>query len=110
MKLSWDSRSMVEAQMETIAEGLATRVPFENTQRLMRAHVDDFILVDDADIQAATALLLEHTHNLVEEAGAAPLAAAMQMKERLKGKQVVLVASGGNLSMQNLKKITSRIE
>lgn len=106
MKLSWESGTMVEAEMKTIAEGLATRVPFENTQRIMRAYVDDFILVDDADINKATALLLEHTHNLVEEAGAAPLAAALHMRERLKDKNVVLVVTGGNLSMLNLKKLS----
>lgn len=105
MKLSWESGTMVEAEMKTIAEGLATRVPFENTQRIMREVVDDFLLVNDVDIKAAIAVLLEHTHNLVEEAAAAPLAAALQLRERLKKKQVVLVVTGGNLSMQNLKDV-----
>ena len=103
MKLSWDSGTMVEAEMNTFAEGLATRVPFENTQRIMREYVDDFLLVDDKDIKSAISVLLEHTHNLVEEAAAAPLAASLQIKERLKNKNVVLVVSGGNLSMQKLK-------
>lgn len=103
MKLSWESKAMVEAEMNTIAEGLATRVPFENTQRLMREYVDEFVLVDDEQIKSAIPILLEHTHNLVEEAGAAPLAAAMEMKDRLKHKKVVLIMSGGNISIQNLK-------
>jgi len=72
MKLSWDSGTMVEAEMNTFAEGLATRVPFESTQKMMREYVDDFILVDDDDIKSALLILLEHTHNLVEEAAAAP--------------------------------------
>ncbi|RKZ35314.1 MAG: threonine ammonia-lyase, partial [Gammaproteobacteria bacterium] len=79
MKLSWESGKMVKAEMKTFAEGLATRVPFENTQRIMREYVDEFILVDDDDIKSAIAILLEHTHNLAEEAAAAPLAAALQM-------------------------------
>jgi threonine dehydratase len=103
MKLSWESGMMVEAEMKTIAEGLATRVPFENTQRMMREYVDDFILVDDDSIKSAIRTLLEHTHNLVEEAAAAPLAAALQIQEKLKHKNVVLVMSGGNISLQNLK-------
>jgi threonine dehydratase len=107
MKLSWESGTMVEAEMKTFAEGLATRVPFENTQRIMREYVDDFILVDDEDIKSAISLLLDHTHNLVEEAAAAPLAASLQIKESLKNKNVVLVVSGGNLSMQNLKEVLS---
>jgi len=43
--------------MNTFAEGLATRVPFENTQRIMRKYVDDFILVDDDDIRACRQLV-----------------------------------------------------
>jgi len=107
MQLSWASGTMITSEMKTIAEGLATRVPFENTQHLMQKYVDDFILVDDKDIQSAVSLLLEHTHNLVEEAGAAPLAAALQLKDKLKNKKVAVVISGGNLSMQNLKKLVS---
>ena len=110
MKLSWESGKMVEAKMKTFAEGLATRVPFENTQRIMREYVDDFILVDDEDIKSAISILLEHTHNLVEEAAAAPLAAALKIQERLKNKNVVLVVSGGNLSMQNLKDVIASIK
>lgn len=103
MKLSWESGTLIEAKMETIAEGLATRVPFENTQRIMREYVDEFILVEDADIKSAVTTLLEHTHNLVEEAGAAPLAAALQIREKLNGKTVVLVMTGGNISLRNLR-------
>ncbi len=103
MKLSWESGTLIEAEMKTVAEGLATRVPFENTQRIMRKYVDDFILVDDSAIKAAIIILLQHTHNLVEEAAAAPLAAALQIKGKLKNKNVVLVMSGGNISIQNLK-------
>ena len=96
---------MVEAEMKTFAEGLATRVPFENTQRIMREYVDQFLLVDDEQIKSAIRIMMEHTHNLVEEAAAAPLAAALQIKVQLQGKNVALVASGGNISMENLKKV-----
>ena len=105
MQRSWTSGELVTAEMRTFAEGIATRVPFENTQRIMRQVLDDFVLVDDADIERAILLLLEHTHNLAEGAGAAPLAAALQIKERLAGKKVVLVMSGGNLALDTLRRL-----
>ncbi len=105
MQLSWKSGDLITAHMETFAEGIATRVPFENTQIIMRKYLDDFVLVDDTDIEDAIRLLLKHTHNLAEGAGAAPLAAALKMKDRLAGKKVVLVMSGGNLSVERLRQI-----
>ncbi len=105
MQQSWKSGKAVSAQMETFAEGIATRVPFENTQRIMGRYLDDFVLVDDAEIKKAIITLLEHTHNLAEGAGAAPLAAALQWKGRLAGKKVALVMSGGNLSLERLREI-----
>jgi threonine dehydratase len=42
---------------------------------------------------------------MVEDAGAAPLAAALKIKDRIKGKKVVLVLTGGNISMSRLKQI-----
>lgn len=105
MQRSWASGQLQTAEMRTFAEGIATRVPFENTQRIMRHVVDDFVLVDDAEIRRAIVLLLEHTHNLAEGAGAAPLAAALQLRERLAGKKVVLVMSGGNLAVDSLRSI-----
>ena len=110
MQRSWQRGELVTAEMNTFAEGIATRVPFQNTQRIMRQYLDDFVLVDDADIKHAVGLLLEHTRNLAEGAGAAPLAAALQMKDRLVGKKVVLILSGGNLSMEKLKGILTTYE
>lgn len=107
MQRSWQSGELRSAEMTTFAEGVATRVPFANTQRIMRKYLDDFVLVDDRDIKRAVALLLEHTRNLAEGAGAIPLAAALQLRERLAGKKVVLVLSGGNLSMEKLRDILS---
>ena len=61
--------------------------------------------LDDEDIKQAIVLLLEHTHNLAEGAGAVALAAALNQKERLRGKKVVLVMSGGNLAINKLREI-----
>ncbi|MBE0620356.1 MAG: threonine dehydratase [Burkholderiales bacterium] len=108
IQMSWASGKAVSADMNTVAEGLATRVPFENTQRIMRKYLDDFVLVEDAAIEDAILLLLEHTHNLAEGAGAAALAAAIKLKRRLAGKNVVLVMSGGNLSVDQLRRLLAR--
>jgi len=105
MQRSWQAGKMLSAEMNTFAEGIATRIPFENTQRIMRRYLDDFWLVDDAEIEEAILLLLEHTHNLAEGAGAVALAAALKYRERTAGKKVVLVMSGGNLALERLLQI-----
>ena len=103
--LSWKERKHIEAGMETFAEGLATRVPFELTQSIMRDLLDDILLVSDEEIKAAIVVLLEKAHTLAEGAGAASMAAALKIRDRLQGKKVALVVSGGNLSMQHLREI-----
>ena len=99
---SWQGRELVEAATATHAEGLATRVPFELPQRILREHLDDFVLVSEDELREATRLMIEHTRNLVEPAGAAPLAAAVKLAGRVRGKRIALVASGGNISPAQL--------
>lgn len=109
-QLSWRHNRFHEAEMNTFAEGVATRVPFENAQHIMQKYLDDFILVDDADIERAVLAMFEHTRNMVEGAGAIPLAAAAALKDQLAGKKIVLVQSGGNMSMATLKRIVARYD
>ena len=101
--LSWQSGEIVQAPMESKAEGLATGQGFELTQGILRDMLDDFVLVSDDEMERAIVLHLEHTHNLTEHAGAASLAGALKIKDRLRGKKVALVMSGGNLSMEHLR-------
>lgn len=108
--LSWKKGHAVSASMETFAEGLATRTAFETTQRILRRHLDDFILVSEEEIRWAMVAYLRYTHNLVEGAGAAPLAAAMKIRERLADRKVVLVMSGGNLSLGRLHELMDTYE
>ncbi|MBN1963778.1 MAG: pyridoxal-phosphate dependent enzyme [Anaerolineae bacterium] len=102
-QLAWRGADASTAPMKTFAEGVATRIPFEDTQAILKPGLHDFLLVEEADIYRAIVTLLEHTHNLVEGAGAIPLAAALQVKADLQGKKVVLVISGGNLSLARLR-------
>ncbi|MBI1800816.1 MAG: threonine/serine dehydratase [Chloroflexi bacterium] len=101
--LSWKEGRLLEAPMNTFAEGLATRTGYPLPQSILRDLLDDFALVSDDEIRHAMRLLLEKTHNLAEGAGASALAAALKMKEQLAGKKVAIVQSGGNTSLEHLR-------
>jgi threonine dehydratase len=105
---SWRERRLVDDRMGTFAEGLATRSPFELPQRILWRLLDDFVLVSDDEIRSAQAQLIETTRNLVEAAGAAPLAAALRLRNQLVGKRVALIASGGNVSLEQLLDLLNR--
>jgi threonine dehydratase len=93
--------------LNTFAEGLATRSTFEYAFNIMQKYVDDMFVVSDDEIKKSILLLLEHTHNLAEGAGAASLAGLIKNKEIFKGKKVVCVLTGGNLQMNVLREILS---
>ena len=101
--LSWKRGEIVEAPMQTMAEGLATRQGYAFTQPILRELLDDFVLVSEEELNRAVVLHLEKTHNLTEHAGASSLAAAIKIKDQLRGKKVVLVVSGGNISPDQLR-------
>jgi len=82
---------------ETIADGLACRVPNETALDLIRRKAARIVTVSDAEIRRAMRILYTDTHNLAEGAGAAALAAALQERGRLAGKRVAVILSGGNI-------------
>jgi threonine dehydratase len=102
---SWRSRSLLDDRMETRAEGLATRTAFELPQRILWEALDEFVLVDEEELGRAVVQMIEGTRNLVEPAGAAPLAAALRLRAQLAGKKVALVLSGGNISPDQLREL-----
>ena len=104
---SWQERRLVDDRMETFAEGLATRTAFELPQRILWQLLDDFVLVSDDEIREAQALMIEATRNLVEAAGAAPLAAALRLRGQLMPRRIALIASGGNASREQLLDVLS---
>ena len=104
--LSWKSGNLEATESaNTMADGLATRSAFELTQGIIRDNLDDFVLVSEEELKDAIRLYVEKAHVIAEGAGAAPLAAAYKLRDRLKGKKVVLVLSGGNLTAEMLKSI-----
>ena len=105
---AWTGRTLdVDAGMATVHEGLATRVPFQMPMEILWDQLDDFVLVDDTDIDAAVRLLATEARLVAEGAGAATLAAALQLRERVAGRRVVGVLSGGNLPQARLAQILS---
>ena len=105
--LAWKEGRPVASESQTFAEGLATRVPFELPQDILRERLDDFVLVSDEEIHAAQRTMIEATCNLVEASGAAPLAAALKLADELRGRRVALVASGGNVSPKQISDLFS---
>jgi threonine dehydratase len=81
----------------THADGMATRIPDADAFALIRKGASRIVQVTDDEIAAAIRAYWTDTHNLAEGAGAAALAAALQEKNKLKGRRVGLVLSGGNI-------------
>lgn len=102
---AWRAGELVEDVMATFAEGLQTRVAFELPQRIMAERLDDFVLVSDDELRAATLKLIELTRNLVEPAGAAALAGALKLGSRVAGRRVALMCSGGNITPAQLAEL-----
>jgi len=107
--LSWKKGEIVPTESaDTMADGLANRRAFELPLEIMRDQIDDFILVSEDEMMEAIRLYVEKAHTIAEGAGAASLAAAYKIRDRLQGKRVVLELSGGNLTAEMLRGILCR--
>jgi threonine dehydratase len=101
---SWRTGSRVVGERAaTFAEGMATRVTFDLTFEILRKELDDVVTLTEAELADGVRLALRATHNLAEGAGAAPLAAAMKLRDRLAGRKVACVMSGGNIDAATLR-------
>ncbi|MFX1367645.1 MAG: threonine/serine dehydratase [Promethearchaeota archaeon] len=107
---SWRQGRLVERPNRTSVEGLSTGTAFELPQRILREHLDDFLLVSEQEIMKAVVWMIQHAHTLAEGAGAAPLAAAYRICQRLTEKKVGLICSGGNLSIAKLQIALDSVE
>ncbi len=103
---SWRGAERVTAnQAETFAEGMATRVTFDLPFGILKRELDDVVTLTEEEIAEGIRLALRATHNLAEGAGAASLSAAVKLRDRLAGKKVVCVMSGGNIDRATLKRV-----
>ncbi len=104
--LSWKAGKPIETDScNTVADGLATRVPFRLPFSIIKDGINDIVLLSEAEIRDGIRLALRWTHHLAEGAGAAPIAAAHKLNGRLAGKNVVMVMSGGNLDTATLTSV-----
>ena len=81
----------------TMADGMAVRGPDAEALEVILKGADRIVQVSDAEVTAAMRAYYEDTHQLTEGAGAAPLAALLQERDRMTGKRVGLILSGGNI-------------
>jgi len=104
--LSWKAGRHIETDScNTVADGVATRVPFSLPFSIIKDSIHDIVLLSEAELQEGIRLALRWTHNLAEGAGAAPLATAHKLADTLAGQNVVMVMSGANLDTETLKAV-----
>jgi threonine dehydratase len=103
---SWHARKRIAHDTaDTFADGLATRATYDLTWEALLDGLADFVAVPDAAIANAIRILLRTTHNLAEGAGAAGLAGAISLADRLAGKTVAVVLSGSNIDAATLRRV-----
>jgi len=98
----------VEDAPLTIAEGIAVKKAGALTRQIVRAHVDDILLVEEASIEHAVALLQSVEKTVVEGAGAVGLAAILEHPEKFEGTRVVTPLTGGNIDSRMFASVILR--
>jgi threonine dehydratase len=107
-QLSFRAGRAIPAPVTTvIADGLAVRQPDPESLAAIFEYADDVLAVTDDEVARAMRLYYRATHNLAEGAGAAALAAAMQIKDGalIKGRKVGLPLTGGNVDAELFRHI-----
>ena len=89
----------------TIADGIAVKAPGDITVPLIQKYADAVVTVSDTEIADAILLLMERCKQIVEPAGAAPVAAILSGKIDVRGKKVVCLLSGGNIDVSFIQNI-----
>jgi threonine dehydratase len=90
-------RPVASAVGQTIADGMACRVPDPQALEIILGEVSRIVTVDEDEIRNAMRHLFTDTHNVAEGAGAAALAALLQDRDRMRGRRVAVILSGGNV-------------
>ncbi len=98
-------RAVSTNSADTMADGMACRTPNEAALEIVLKHAARIVTVDDNEIEAAMRHYFTDTHNVIEGAGAAPLAALLKERESMAGKTVGLVASGGNIDIEVYRRV-----
>jgi threonine dehydratase len=98
-------RPVPTAAAATFADGLACRDPHPEALAIIARGAARIVRVEEEEIAAAIRLLWAATHNVAEGAGAAPLAALLKERDRMAGRRVGLVCSGGNIDTDVLRTV-----
>lgn len=99
--LSFAAGKLIETGLpQTIADGVACRVPDPDALAIILRGAARVVTVTDGEIRAAMRHLFSDTHNVAEGAGATPLAALLQERDRMQGRRVGLILSGGNIDCE----------
>jgi threonine dehydratase len=105
MERSWRlGHKVATNKADTIADGLAVRVPVDEALDDLRLVVDDILLVDDQTILRAMRMLFRELGVIVEPAGAAGVAAALAHREKFTGQLAATVLCGGNLTEEQVQR------
>lgn len=103
---SFREKKLVKTETaSTIADGIAVKEPGDITVDIINQYGDGVVTVSDAEISSAILLLMERCKQIVEPAGATPVAAVLSGKLDVKGKNVVCVLSGGNIDVSFIQSI-----
>ena len=99
--LSFAAKKVVATNSaNTMADGMAVRGPDPEALDIILKGADRIVQVSDAEVTSAMRAYYEDTHQLTEGAGAASLAALMQERDRMKGRRIGLILSGGNIDRE----------
>ncbi len=102
---SWKERKLQRAPIATAAEGLATGQAYYVPVKTFIDRLDDMLLVSEEEMRQAIVLLLRSAHQVAEQAGAAATAAALKLGDRIRGKKVAIILSGGNMTLDGLRSL-----
>jgi threonine dehydratase len=103
---SWKDGVLRETNgVKTAAEGLATAQAYELPLKILREKLDDVVLVSDEEMKRAVKTIFITTGQVAELSGAASTAGAFRIKDQLKGKNVALLVTGGNIQSDQLASI-----
>lgn len=102
VKLSFESGDLTETDSAaTFADGIAVRVPVKEAFDIYSKGADRIVAVNDDEIATAIRIYFSDTHNAAEGAGAASLAALLREKDRMRGKTVAVILTGGNIDTED---------
>lgn len=103
-----EKRLITTDSAATIADGIAVKAPGDITVDIINRYADGVVTVSESEIANAILLLMERCKQIVEPAGATPLAAVLSGKIDVKDKRVVCVMSGGNIDVSFIQTIIER--